>query len=159
MSVYTPTLLPRPPVFPTLLPRPPQPHPVPFPRRGTEDWRLNLRRDLVRDMEDLSDEEAELEDITNDVKIRGYGFIVPIGRTYTQHEEKNDADESEEDSDQAAASPVATDEPSETEEAEEEEEEEGADLDAEMEDLDEQPSFGAASDGEDLMPASIEDSD
>ena len=69
------------------------------------------------------------------------------------------ADESEEDSDQGAASPVATDEPSETEEAEEEEEEEGGDLDAEMEDLDEQPSFGAVSDGEDAMPASIEDSD
>jgi len=65
-------------------------------------------------MDDLSDEEAELEDSvrqrhplpclcphalhftdggvkqTLEVKNRGYGFLVPIGKMLTQHEEKND---------------------------------------------------------------------
>jgi hypothetical protein len=63
MSVATPTVVPRAPLFPTLLPRPPQPHPVPVPRDGCETGRLNLRRDWARDMDDLSDEEDELEDV------------------------------------------------------------------------------------------------
>ncbi|KAI0032201.1 hypothetical protein K488DRAFT_86069 [Vararia minispora EC-137] len=143
MSVATPTVLPRPPIFPTLLPRPPQPHPVPVPRDGRESGRLNLRRDWARDMDDLSDEEAELEDVTNEIKNRGYAFLIPIGKTFTQHEEKNDADEGSEadESERGSISPVATDEPEEEEEEEEEEEaeEDGEDLDADMEDLDEEP--------------------
>ena len=63
MSVATPTVLPRSPLFPSLLPRPPQPHPTPLPRRGRYDARMNARRDLVREMDDLSDEEAEVDDI------------------------------------------------------------------------------------------------
>ena len=63
MSVATPTVLPRSPVFPTLLPKPPQPHPTPLPKAGTRYGRLNSRRDLIREMDDLSDEEDELEDL------------------------------------------------------------------------------------------------
>jgi len=62
MSVATPTLLPRPPKFPHLLPKPPQPHPIPLSRQRVYEH-LNAVRDLQREMDDLSDEENELEDI------------------------------------------------------------------------------------------------
>lgn len=114
--VATPTVLPRPPLFPTLLPRQQQPYPTPLAIPGRRVGKLILRRDLVQEMDDLSDEEAELEDsvrttslllssgslnfkfylLTGDVKQtleiknRGYGFLVPIGKMLTQHEEKND---------------------------------------------------------------------
>ena len=64
MSVATPTLLPRPQVFPLLLPKPPQPHPTPLPKRRVYG-RLNARRDLQRELDDLSDEENEVEDIVS----------------------------------------------------------------------------------------------
>ena len=62
MSVATPTVLPRPPIFPTLMPRPRQPYPTPLAVPGRRAGRLMQRRDLVQEMDDLSDEEAELED-------------------------------------------------------------------------------------------------
>jgi hypothetical protein len=62
MSVATPTVLPRPPLFPTLLPRPQKPYPIPLSIPGRHAGRLVLRRDFVQEMDDLSDEEAELED-------------------------------------------------------------------------------------------------
>ena len=62
MSVATPTILQRPLKFPDLLPRPPQPHPLPLSRRRVYG-QLNAVRDLQREMDDLSDEENELEDI------------------------------------------------------------------------------------------------
>jgi hypothetical protein len=62
MSVATPTILQRPLKFPDLLPRPPQPHPLPLSRRRIYG-QLNAVRDLQREMDDLSDEENELEDI------------------------------------------------------------------------------------------------
>ena len=65
MSVATPTVLPRPEEFPNLLPKPPQPHPTPLPKSGRSTGRLNTRRDLQREMDDLSDEENELEDIVS----------------------------------------------------------------------------------------------
>lgn len=65
MSVATPTVLPRPEEFPRLLPKPPQPHPMPLPKSHRSGGRLNLRRDLQREMDDLSDEENELEDIVS----------------------------------------------------------------------------------------------
>lgn len=63
MSVATPTVLPRSPLFPNLLPRPPQPHPTPLSKHGQRSGRLNSLRDLQREMDDLSDEEEELEDL------------------------------------------------------------------------------------------------
>ncbi|KAH8980333.1 hypothetical protein EDB86DRAFT_2980548 [Lactarius hatsudake] len=90
MSVATPTVLPRPPLFPTLMPRAHQPYPTPLTVPGRPMGRLILRRDFVQEMDDLSEEEAELEDNTLEVKNRGYGFLVPIGKMLTQHEEKND---------------------------------------------------------------------
>lgn len=65
MSVATPTVLPRPEEFPRLLPKTPQPHPMPLPKYKRFGGRLNLRRDLQREMDDLSDEEDELEDIVS----------------------------------------------------------------------------------------------
>ncbi len=62
MSVATPTVLPRPPLFPTLMPRPQHPYPTPLAIPGRRVGKLILRRDLVQEMDDLSDEEAELED-------------------------------------------------------------------------------------------------
>src|SRR5579863_2951040 len=62
MSVATPTALPRPPLFPALMPRPQQPYPTPLAVPGRRAGRLILRRDLVQEMDDLSDEEAELDD-------------------------------------------------------------------------------------------------
>ncbi len=92
------------------MPRPQQPYPTPLAVPGRHVRRLILRRNLVQEMDDLSDEEAELEDSvrcprplflfgfilmvvlkqTLEVKNRGYGFLIPIGKILTQHEEKND---------------------------------------------------------------------
>ena len=62
LMVATPTVLPRPPLFPTLMPRPQQPYPTPLAIPGRRVGKLIMRRDLVQEMDDLSDEEAELED-------------------------------------------------------------------------------------------------
>lgn len=62
MSAATPTLIPRGGHFPALLPPVPsrgEPKPPTF--RGRSDGRINMVRDLAREMEDLSDEEAEVE--------------------------------------------------------------------------------------------------
>jgi hypothetical protein len=63
MSVATPTVLPRPLLFPRLLPKPPNPQPAPLPPQGKTYGRLNASRNLQREMDDLSDEENELEDM------------------------------------------------------------------------------------------------
>jgi len=44
------------------MPRPQQPYPTPLAVPGRHVRRLILRRNLVQEMDDLSDEEAELED-------------------------------------------------------------------------------------------------
>lgn len=64
MSGATPTLLPRDPHFPLLLPKPPQPHPTPLSKRRVYTH-INAFRDLQREMDDLSDEENELEDLAS----------------------------------------------------------------------------------------------
>jgi hypothetical protein len=82
-AVATPTLLPREPKFPHLLPRPPQPHPMPLSRRQVYGH-LNAVRDLQREMDDLSDEENELEDL---VRAHHYTHIIPLlTSAFAEHE-------------------------------------------------------------------------
>ncbi|TFY82562.1 hypothetical protein EWM64_g1449 [Hericium alpestre] len=135
MATATPTVLPRSQIFPRLLPKPPQPHPIPKAQPGRWTGRLNATRDIVQEMDDLSDEEAELEDITMEIKNRGYMFLVPIGKMFTQYEEKNDADEGSE-GDDSHSSHQDSQGPGSDEDGGDESEEEGVDLDAEMEDMD-----------------------
>jgi len=132
MSVATPSVLPRPLIFPHLLPKPPQPHPTPLPKHGRVYGHLNARRDLQREMEDLSDEENELEDINMFIHNRGYNFLVPIGRLLTQLEEKNDADEDTDEScsGHSGMAPSVAEDDGENESAQ--------DLDASMDDMDEE---------------------
>lgn len=133
MSTATPTVLPRSPLFPHLLPKPPQPHTTPLPRHDQRVGRFNSRRDLQREMDDLSDEEEEFDDIASELRSRGYNFLIPIGRLFTQHEEKNDASDNEgsDDSDESESSEES---PSAMEDEENESAEE--DLDADMDDMD-----------------------
>ena len=66
MSAVTPTLIPRGGHFPALLPPVPsrgEPKPPTF--RGRSDGRINTVRDLAREMDDLSDEEAEVEGLVS----------------------------------------------------------------------------------------------
>lgn len=63
MSVASPTVLPRSPVFPRLLPLPPHPHPIPPAPSMQRRERLINYRDLWREMEELSDEENAVEDL------------------------------------------------------------------------------------------------
>jgi hypothetical protein len=64
MSVFSPTILPAPPIFPRLLPLPPktQPKPVP-PEKVAHYGRFRARRDLQKEMDDLSEEENEMEEL------------------------------------------------------------------------------------------------
>ena len=73
MSVASPTVLPRSALFPTLLPRPPQPHPTPLQKYG-RPGRLNSRRNLLQEMDDLSDEEDELDDLVRPCVVFGKGI-------------------------------------------------------------------------------------
>lgn len=51
------------PHFPMLLPEPPKPHPVPLrPYDSHHSGRLNSYRNLMSEMDDLSDEENELDE-------------------------------------------------------------------------------------------------
>lgn len=149
MSVATPTLLPRPSKFPHLLPKPPQPHPIPLSHRRVYGH-LNAVRDLQREMEDLSDEENELEDINLSIHNRGFSFLVPIGRSLTQQEEKNDADDDSEDSgsNRSGGAPSVAEDDGENESAQ--------DLDASMEDLDEDAAVDT-DDNEEMVEGDTED--
>lgn len=62
------------------------------------------------------------------IRNRGYNFLIPIGRTLTQQEEKNDADEDSEDSESGQSGNAAS-------VLDDGENESNADLDASMEDL------------------------
>jgi len=151
MSVATPTVLPRPDEFPHLLPKPPQPHPTPLPKSGHSGGRLNARRDLQREMDDLSDEENELEDINMLIRNRGYNFLIPIGRTLTQQEEKNDADEDSEDSEsgQSGNNQASV--------VDDGENDSNADLDASMEDMDDEPGdLTGETDADDMVEGDTE---
>ncbi|TFK42390.1 hypothetical protein BDQ12DRAFT_676124 [Crucibulum laeve] len=143
MSVATPTVLPRPLRFLTLLPEPPKPHPVPISRRRVYGH-LNAIRDIQREMDDLSDEETELEEQTMLIHNRGFGWLIPIGRSLTQQEEKNDqADDTDEsDSGNSNAVPSVLEDDGENESAQ--------DLDASMEDLDDEDVTGDTEDTDDM---------
>ena len=70
MSAATPTLIPRGGHFPALLPPVPSrgdPKPPTF--RGRSDGRINTVRDLAREMDDLSDEEAEVEGLVSETVV------------------------------------------------------------------------------------------
>ncbi|KAL0946568.1 hypothetical protein HGRIS_012771 [Hohenbuehelia grisea] len=131
MTAATPTLIPRDSIFPRLLPRAPQPHPIPIPHRNKYSH-FNAFRDLQREMDDLSEEENELEDATMAVHSRGYNWLIPIGRYFTQQEERNDADEDSEDSGtaQSGGAPSIMEDEGENDSA--------PDLDASMEDMDDE---------------------
>ncbi|KAG6889837.1 hypothetical protein C0995_014315 [Termitomyces sp. Mi166 len=127
MSVATPTLLPRQSRFPHLLPKPPQPHPIPLSNRRVYG-NLNAVRDLQREMEDLSDEENELEDIVR-VKFSSHqtDIEVPAESEYTQQRADEDSEESG--SGRSGGAPSIAEDDGENDSA--------PDLDASMEDLDE----------------------
>jgi hypothetical protein len=64
MSGSTPTLIPRPALFPPLIFLTPQPPaPIALPRHTRVNGRMHNFRDLAKEMEDLSAEEDELEDM------------------------------------------------------------------------------------------------
>ncbi|KAJ3739735.1 hypothetical protein DFH05DRAFT_1463651 [Lentinula detonsa] len=90
---------------------------------------LNARRNLQREMDDLSEEESEFDELSQAVQQRGFSFLVPIGKTLTVMEEKNDAEEDESEEFASAASngpPSALEDDGDGEN----------DLDASMEDMD-----------------------
>lgn len=73
MSAATPTLIPRGGHFPALLPPVPsrgEPKPPTF--RGRSDARINTVRDLAREMDDLSDEEAEVEGLVSGIATNSF---------------------------------------------------------------------------------------
>ncbi|OJT01599.1 hypothetical protein TRAPUB_7941 [Trametes pubescens] len=136
MSVASPTVLPRSPIFPRLLPLPPHPHPIPPAPSMQRRERFINYRDLWREMEELSDEENAVDDQMLEIKNRGYSFLIPIGRTWTQHEEKNDAEDASEGSEGTEHTGDNNSLMDEDENSTEEEDEEDQDLDADMEDMD-----------------------
>ncbi|KAE9401588.1 hypothetical protein BT96DRAFT_974691 [Gymnopus androsaceus JB14] len=137
----TPTLIPREPLFPRLLPAPPQTHVLPLPKANPADppgsyANLNAWRNLQREMDDLSEEESELEELSMTISQRGFSFLVPIGKTLTVAEEKNDAEEDEEEEEDSDSTSAASGGPPSGIE-DDGENESTQDLDASMEDLDE----------------------
>jgi len=155
MSVASPTVLPRPLLFPRLLPKAPNSQVSPLPSQGKTYGRLNASRNLQREMDDLSDEENELEEMNISIRHRGFGTLIPIGRNLTQQEEKNDAEEDDDDSDSGASNaPPSV--------GEDVGENSTQDLDASMEDLDEDEDEeddsedGEEEDTEDVEEASSE---
>ncbi|KAI0707678.1 hypothetical protein C8Q76DRAFT_800014 [Earliella scabrosa] len=131
--VSSPTIIPRSPVFPRLLPLPPHPHPIPPAPSFQRRERFINYRDIWREMDELSEEEGAVESQNQEIKNRGYTFLIPIGRTWTQHEEKNDADDASEGSD---GTDHSGDGNSLMDEDENDSSEEEEDLDADMEDMD-----------------------
>lgn len=81
------------------------------------------------------------------IRNRGYNFLIPIGRTLTQQEEKNDADEDSEDSESGQS---GNNQASVVDDGENESNAD-ADLDASMEDLDDEPgNFTGETDADDM---------
>ncbi|KAF9019397.1 hypothetical protein BDZ89DRAFT_1139368 [Hymenopellis radicata] len=135
MSVATPTLLPRPARFPHLLPPAPRVLPQPLKRR-TSYGHLNATRNLQKELDDLSDEEVDLEEQNTAIHNRGYSYLVPIGRSLTQKEEKADAGEDDDGDDGPGDTDESTNDDEDDDDEDEDEDEEEDDMDAELEDLD-----------------------
>ncbi|KAF7291888.1 hypothetical protein MIND_01214100 [Mycena indigotica] len=145
MSIASPTVLPRHARFPVLLPDLPHPYPIPPQNQGRSYGRLKAMRNLQREMDDLSDEENEVEEMNSNVRHRGFGTLIPIGRTLTQQEEKNDAEDEESDSESGQSNgPPSV--------GEDIAENSTQDLDASMEDLDEDGDDDQDSDDDDDEP-------
>ncbi|KIK58882.1 hypothetical protein GYMLUDRAFT_170289, partial [Collybiopsis luxurians FD-317 M1] len=122
-----PTLLPQPQLFPCLLPDAPpaKPMPLTYVRYG----HMNRWQNLQAEMDELSNEEMQMEELV------GFLFFVPIGKMLTVMEEKNDADE---DKSEELASAASGSPPSVMEDEGEGSNKSTQDLDASMEDLDEE---------------------
>ncbi|KAH7889617.1 hypothetical protein F5I97DRAFT_1845752 [Phlebopus sp. FC_14] len=141
MSIPSPTLIPRPAVIPLVLPKAPHVGPTPLPKADRFQGRLNHRRELQREIDDLSDEENDLEDCNMHVRNRGFMWYIPIGRHTTQLEEKNDAEDDSEGTESGHSdegSPPINGE---------ENDESGPDLDASMEDMDDEPAIDGVGEG------------
>ncbi|KZT27308.1 hypothetical protein NEOLEDRAFT_1088810 [Neolentinus lepideus HHB14362 ss-1] len=156
-TTASPTVLPRNQIFPELMTKAPsEPYPLPRSKPGRHTGRM--RRNVQLEMEQLSDEETELENMALAQRNRGFDYMVPLGKLLTQREERNDNVRSQDDPD-ADASDIS----GETEHSpgphsgiEEENDESGEDLDAEMEDRDEQVGDTTA-DTEDLEEGDTEE--
>ncbi|KAF9526956.1 hypothetical protein CPB83DRAFT_856875 [Crepidotus variabilis] len=148
MAGATPTLIPREQLFPLLLPKPPHPFPTPLQRRRVYGH-LNAFRDLQREMDDLSDEDNDVEEAIQLVGKRGYTTYIPIGRSLTQHEERNDDDDSDADTSQQSGNEQQS--PASEADAENESTQ---DLDASMDDLDDDG--GGESDEEEDLDEMLE---
>ncbi|GJJ12514.1 hypothetical protein Clacol_006757 [Clathrus columnatus] len=121
----TSTLIPQLPIFLDALPSPPQPHPKPLAPLGRAPKRINDYRDLFQELEDLSEEETE----RNEIKNRGVSWLVPLGRQQTLQEEKNDASLSPSEAGSVSNGPPSNGDDNENDSVQ--------DLDASMLDLDE----------------------
>ncbi|KAG8877143.1 hypothetical protein FRB98_006860 [Tulasnella sp. 332] len=149
-----PSLVPPYPLFPFLLPPAPRPHPMPPApiSRGGRRTKLLSRRNLVQEANDLSDEEAEVDDTLLAVRNRGASFLIPLGKRHTLVEERADASSSDGTSSgegsQAGEGEAEDEEGGEDDEGDDdeegddddddEEEDEEHDLDEDMENLDDE---------------------
>src|ERR1700761_168203 len=78
MSVASPTVLPRPPLFPRLLPKIQRPHPAPLPPQSRTYGHLKAARNLQREMDDLSDEENEIEEMVRPLSSFFRGWLSSV---------------------------------------------------------------------------------
>ncbi|KAG2100195.1 uncharacterized protein F5147DRAFT_839271 [Suillus discolor] len=145
MPITSPTLVPRPPIIPVVLPRAPQVNPTPLPKLDRHPGRMDTRHDLQREIDDLSDEENELEDSES---------RVPVARSYwAEHDAVGEEQMPgfscfvEDDSDGADTGQSGGG-PSMNEDGEENDDS-GADLDASMDDMDDEGETGTANEAED----------
>jgi len=154
-TTASPTVLPRNQIFPELMTKAPsEPYPLPRSKPGRHTGRM--RRNVQLEMEQLSDEETELENMALAQRNRGFDYMVPLGKLLTQREERNDNGEDDPDADASDVSGETEHSPGPHSGIEEENDESGEDLDAEMEDRDEQVGDTTA-DTEDLEEGDTEE--
>ncbi|KAF9020782.1 hypothetical protein BDZ89DRAFT_1071998 [Hymenopellis radicata] len=139
MSVATQTVVPRPYRFPALLAK--APLSIAGIQRRPPEAGSAFSRDFAQDLDDLSDEEVELEELLGTIRNHGFSSIVPIGRRTTREEQKiaaaSDSETDDDDDDDASSESASIHELEELGSDDiNEQEEEAMDMDAEMEDLD-----------------------